>query len=141
MQGYDSQDTRFEVTDSRYENGRLLVDIKGMAGETFTDVPVEEAHGFHSRPADGAIGFLSSPGGRRDQATFRLGHDVTKVPQIEKGEAVLYDAADNFVKVTGNGLVISHANIVINGDIQLNGSLNATGSVMDSTGNSNHHTH
>lgn len=145
----ENQDTRVEIESSRYEKGRLLVTVKGLAGERFEDIPWEEPFGFHSRPAKGATGFITAPGGRRDQAVVRAAHDPDMVPQIEEGEAVLYDQSkQNLIKVTAAGMVLTHGTsitingpVTLNGDLQVSGNVNAGGSVIDVTGNTNHHTH
>lgn len=135
MHSYENQGTRVAIESSRYESGRLLVTVTGMAGERFTDVPWEEPFGFHSRPSSGSVGFLSAPGGRRDQAVVRAAHDPAKVPQVGEGEAVMYrDGA--FVKLTEAGLVISHGTgitlegpVTISGNLTVDGALHATGDI------------
>lgn len=130
MKGYDNQGTRVEIESTRYQNGRLLATVTGLAGERFEDIPVEEPHGFHARPAKGATGFVSAPGGRRDQAVIRMAHDPAKVPQLEEGESALYDGGGNMVKVTSAGVEITHSGaITINGNLTVNGTLHATGDI------------
>lgn len=130
MSRYDVRNSRFTVLSTRYENGRLLVTAKGQAGETFTDIPMEEHHGFHGRPMAGDVGYLSVPGDRLEDAMFRMGHDPAKVPQIEPGEAVLYDGSGNQVKVTSGGVEITHSgSITINGNVTINGTLHTTGNI------------
>jgi phage gp45-like len=130
MQGYQNQDTRVEVESSRYENGRLLVTVKGMAGERFEDLPWEEPHGFHSRPAAGATGFMTAPGGRRDQAVVRMAHDPSKVPPVEPGETAMYDVSGNVVKMTATGLDVTHSGpITFNGDVKINGNVEIDGAL------------
>lgn len=128
MRGYQNQGTRVVVESSRYENGRLLVTGTGMKGERFEDLPWEEPHGFHARPAKGAVGFLSAPGGRREQATVRAASDPKKVPALEPGEAAMYDATGNVVKLTSGGWEFS-TDVVINGKLTVNGALHATGDI------------
>lgn len=133
MSSYTNQFTRIEIESSRYENGHLLVTGKGMAGERFEDMVWYEPHGFHSRPHKGAIGFLFAPGGRRDMAMVMAASDPKKVPQLNEGEAAMYDNGTNVVKLTAAGWEFN-MNVTINGNVQVNGNLNASGSVTDGDG-------
>lgn len=128
MNGYQNQNIRVVIDSSRYENGRLLVTGRGMRGERFEDLPWEEPHGFHARPAKGAVGYLSAPGGRRDQATVRAAADPKKVPQIGEGEAAMYDAGGNVVTLNASGWHFS-MDVTITGNLRVEGTLHATGNI------------
>lgn len=155
--GYRNQLIRVEIESSRYENGQLLVSGRGMAGEQFTDLPWQEPHGFHSRPHKGAVGYLSAPGGRRDQATVQAASDPAKVPQIGEGDSVQYDEHGNLQKMTKDGITVDYQSrtithisgdwtitaptLTLNGNLEVNGNIHATGSIIDDGGNTSHHTH
>lgn len=157
MRGYPNQGTRVEIISTRYENGQLLVTGRGMAGETFEDLPWQEAHGFHSRPHKGSVGYLTAPGGRRDQGVVMGASDPAKVPQVDEGDAVLYDRHGNIVKLTQGGIsvdfqsrTVEHASgdwtitaptVTIKGNLEVIGNVHATGSIIDDGGNTNHHSH
>lgn len=157
MSGYKNQFIRVEIESSRYENGQLLVSGRGMAGEQFADLPWQEPHGFHSRPHKGSVGYLSAPGGRRDQATVQAASDPAKVPQVGEGDSVHYDQHGNLQKLTKDGITvdfqdrsITHTSgdwtinapkLTLNGNLEVNGNIHATGTIIDDGGNTPHHTH
>lgn len=137
--GYPSQFTRVEIESSRYENGQLLVTGKGMAGERFEDLVWYEPHGFHSRPHPGTIGWLFGPGGRREQGVVMAASDAAKVPQLEPGEAAMYDHTTNVVKLTADGWEFNMdvkitGNVTIEGNVAVDGNIHATGSITDGDG-------
>lgn len=128
MRGYDGQFTKVIIESSRYENGRLLVSGTGMAGERFRDFVYWEPHGFHARPADGSIGYLVAPGGRRDQGMVMAAANPSRVPALQKGEAAMYDAAGNVVTLTAAGWHFS-MDVTIAGNLRVEGALHATGNI------------
>lgn len=139
MNSYRNQATRFEVISSKYENGRLLVTARGLNGEIFEDMPVREPHGFHSRPHKGAVGHVYGGKGNRDELFFMLGSDDGKIPELQEGEAAMYDATGKVVTLGEDGWrfnmdVRITGNVTIIGDIALDGNLAATGSVVDGDG-------
>jgi len=138
--GYPSQFTRVEIESSRYEKGQLLVTGKGMAGERFEDLVWYEPHGFHSRPHAGTIGYLMAPGGRREQGMVMAASDAAKVPELQPGEAAMYDNGTNVVKLTADGWHFN-MNVTIVGNVEVQGNIHATGTIIDDSGNTNHHVH
>lgn len=133
MKSYPNQFKRVEITASRYENGQLLVSVKGMAGETFKDLVWHEPHGFHSRPAAGAIGHLMMPGGRADMAFVQAASDPAKVPQIEEGESAMYEAGGKTVVLKSDGWHFN-TDLHIDGSITMTGGITAGGSIVDGDG-------
>ncbi len=138
--GYASQFTRVEIESSRYENGQLLVTGRGMAGERFEDLVWHEPHGFHSRPHPGTVGWLVAPGGRREQGMVMAASDPGKLPQIEPGEAAMYDNTSNVVKLTAAGWefnmdVTIRGNVEIDGNLHITGNIVSDGTIVDSDGN------
>lgn len=136
---YRNQSTRFEVVSSKYEKGRLLVTAKGLKGEIFKDIAVREPHGFHSRPHKGAVGHVYAAHGNRSELFFMLGSDDTKIPELEPGQAAMYDDTGNVVVLDADGWhfnmnVEINGNVTIKGDVTLDGNLTATGSVVDGDG-------
>lgn len=138
--GYPSQFTRVEIESSRYENGQLLVTGKGFAGERFEDLVWYEPHGFHSRPHPGTVGWLIAPGGRREQGMVMAASDAAKVPQLEPGEAAMYDHTTNVVKLTATGWEFNMdvkiiGNVTIEGNMHITGNIVSDGTIVDSDGN------
>lgn len=133
MSGYANQFTRVQVLSTRYEGGQLLVKARGMAGEEWDDLVWYDAHGFHSRPKKGAIGMILAPGGRRDQAMVMAAADPGKVPALEEGESVMYDAGGNTVTLKADGWHFS-TDLHIDGNVTITGNLHANGSVTDGDG-------
>lgn len=134
MSGYQNQLTRVTVESSRYENGRLLVTGRGMKGERFEDLPWQEPHGFHSRPAKGATGYLVAPGGRRDQAVVQAAMDPKKVPEIGEGDAAMYDASGKVVHLSSGGWAFNMdvtitGKLTVSGDVAIGGKLHAAGDI------------
>lgn len=140
MRGYANQMVRVEIESSRYENGQLLVTGRGLAGERFEDLVWYEPHGFHSRPHKGAVGYLTAPGGRREQAMVMAASDAGKVPQIEEGEAAMYDKGGNVVRLSATGWEFN-MDVKIVGNVEVEGNIHATGTIIDDSGNTNHHSH
>jgi phage gp45-like len=137
---------RVEIESSRYENGQLLVSGRGLAGERFEDLVWYEPHGFHSRPHKGTIGYLTAPGGRRDQAMVMAASDPGKVPQIDEGDAAMYDKNGNVVHLSASGWAFNMdvtitGNVTITGAVEVEGNIHASGTIIDELGNTNHHTH
>lgn len=133
VSSYANQFTRIEIESSRYENGHLLVTGKGMAGERFEDMVWYEPHGFHSRPHKGAIGFLFAPGGRRDMAMVMAASDPKKLPQLNEGEAAMYEAGGAVVTLKADGWHFN-TDLHIDGSITLTGGITAAGSIVDGDG-------
>lgn len=145
MNSARNQATRFEVVSSRYEGGRLLVTARGLNGEVFEDMPVREPHGFHSRPHAGAVGHVYGAHGNRAELFFMLGSDDGKIPQIEPGEAAMYDDSGKVVRLTASGWsfnmdvtitgnVTISGNATIGGDLAVSGNGTFGGSVVDGDG-------
>lgn len=140
MKGYPGQFTRVKIESSRYENGQLLVTGTGMAGERFEDLVWYEPHGFHSRPHPGTVGYLVAPGGRREQGMVMAASDPGKLPQIEPGQAAMYDNSKNVVVLSADGWAFN-MNVKITGNLEVEGNIHATGTIIDDAGNTNHHAH
>mgnify|MGYP001044190018 CR=1 FL=1 len=146
MRGYQNQMTRVTIEGSRYEGGQLLVSGTGMAGERFTDLVWYEPHGFHSRPHKGAVGYLLAPGGRREQGMVMAASDAGKVPQLGEGEAAMYDNTGKVVTLGSAGWKFNMdveitGRVTVTGDLEVAGNIHATGTIIDDSGNTNHHSH
>lgn len=132
----------------------------GAAGELFRNREFFQHYGFSSRPLAGAEGLVLASGGRlflvaSDDRRYRV--------ELEEGEVALYtDEGDKIhlqrgrkiVVATGGTLEVTAAtkvtlsgdmeitgNVVLTGNLAVTGNVTATGTILDVTGNSNHHSH
>ncbi|WP_176480124.1 phage baseplate assembly protein [Mesorhizobium sp. WSM3859] len=142
--------TRFEITGSRFDNGELLISGKGLAGEEFKDQLFIQPHGAASRPPTGAIGVAMIMTGRRTQALLMGIEHAGKRPDLPQGAAALYDADGNIIKLFAGGVTMDFGSRTITmtggtwnlkGNLNVDGNIFATGSIIDTTGNTNHHSH
>jgi len=116
--------------DRAYEVGGLLyVDGKGMAGQRFKKVLVNEQHGMASTPPLGSIGYVVMPAGRPDLAYLgHIQHDGFR-PGVPAGAAVLYNQFGQLIKMYSNEITVeagakfqvNAAEIVLNGVCRLGG--------------------
>jgi phage gp45-like len=123
----------------RHEGGQQFLAGKGMAGERFPRVHRVEPHGFTSHPVAGGI-------------------NAEMVPELDAGCSALYDQFGGILKFITAGAVFDIGSrtatftmgdwtinapngVTINGDLQVNGNIHASGSIIDTTGNTNHHGH
>lgn len=149
MRGYPSQFIRIEVDSARLERGQLLISGRGMAGERFEDLPWYEPHGFAGHPRKGAVGYMLAPGGRREQSIIMAATDPALRPGIAAGDAALYDAHGNVIRLFSGGATFDFESrtvtltagqwtivgpVTIQGDVTVEGNLHATGSVTDGDG-------
>lgn len=133
----------------------------GRPGETFTDREYFQHYGFTSRPLDGAEGIALKKGNviyliASDDRRYRI--------SLENGEVAIYSDEGDFIHFkrgkllhvsTGNKLEIDATNeveitapsIKLIGDVEIQGGLSATGNIsssgtiIDTGGNTNHHSH
>ncbi|EFL88274.1 phage baseplate assembly protein [Ahrensia sp. R2A130] len=94
MRGFPSQLTRFQFGKVYSDGGQQLVDLKGMAGQTPTQVYRPETHGLSTHPVAGAQGALLALGGRQDQL-LALGGECSELRgqhQAALGETILYNS-------------------------------------------------
>ena len=115
-----------------------------------------EAHGFTSRPKQGAEAVLLCPGGNRSSAFAIMVSDRRfRVKDLGEGEVAMYDDANNLIHfkqnktiavksdtsvdfdvpdITTTGNISSTGNIHAGGNISAGGNLSADGDVSDGTG-------
>ena len=142
--------TRFEIDSSRFDNGQLLISGRGLAGETFKDLLFVQPHGAASRPPKGAIGVAMVMPGRRTQAMLMGIEHAGHRPDLPAGASALYDASGNIIKLFAGGVTMDFGSRTITmtggtwnlkGNLNVDGDIFATGSIIDTTGNTNHHSH
>lgn len=147
--------------------GYQTASVRGLAGERYTQVLRPQPFGFSSVPPEGAEGLLFSLGAARDRAVF-LGGEVADLRPSggAGGTAALYDHRGNVVRLlgqdgiriaadgrsvtisgesvaisaTGDGVSFS-GTLRITGDVIVDGNISATGTIIDTGGNTNHHSH
>lgn len=153
----DASFTRFALDGNvRHRNGQQFVDGKGFGSDRFEDVHRVEPHGFASYPVKGGIGAILQSRGNRDSAYAFGGENPKLRPELDPGCTALYDQHGGILKFITSGAVFDvgsrtvtftaggwtvNGPCTINGDLQVNGNINASGSIIDATGNSNHHSH
>lgn len=142
--------TRFEIDASRFDGGQLLVNGRGLAGETFEDLLFIQPHGAASRPPKGAIGVAMVMPGRRTQALVMGVEASGHRPDLPDGASALYDAHGNMIKLFAGGVTMDFGSRTVTltggtwnlvGDLNVTGNITATGSIIDAGGNTNHHSH
>jgi phage baseplate assembly protein V len=69
----------------KLEDGKLTIQVEGLAGETRSDVEHLQQYGIRSIPLDGARGILQAYGGNKDNAT------VTNIDDKRYGRFELQD--------------------------------------------------
>ncbi|WP_353189528.1 phage baseplate assembly protein V [Pandoraea pnomenusa] len=145
---YDTGEQVAVLLDARGEDGVILGAIYSSADTP----PVTDPNKFTIRFKDGALleydrstGVLTAAGVRRVEVEAH-----TEI-LLKAGTKVTIDAAD--AEVTGNllvkgklsgeaGMAISGGDgATVSGNMRVDGNVDATGTVMDGGGNSNHHTH
>ncbi len=142
--------TRFEITSAKMVDGQLLVSGKGMAGEAVEDHLFVQAHGAASHPPVGAIGIMLMMPGRRSQSLMVGVESAAKRPELPAGASALYDASGNMIKLMADGVTMDFQDRTVTltggtwnlkGDLNVDGNIFATGSIVDTAGNTNHHSH
>lgn len=106
MSRFDGFLTRFLITRERVVGGQALLSGGGRAAEGPTDVLWAQSHGFASRPPTGSQGFSVALAGRPSQLVGIGGEDPKIRPQLDPGNAVLYDHNGYIVKVFDEGLLV-----------------------------------
>ena len=94
--------------------------------------------------------------GRRTQMTAVGIEAAASRPDVPTGAAALYDASGNIIKLFAGGVVMDFGartitmtggqwaisgNVTIAGDLEVAGNIHATGTIIDDSGNTNHHAH
>lgn len=130
---------------------------QGRENETFTDREFMQHYGFSSRPIEGAEGIILNEG---NHIVMVASEDRRYRISVEAGEVALYsDEGDSVhlkrnreihikggkkVRIESESVEIVSTNgeaISFTGDISVDGSISASGSIVDSSGNTNHHSH
>ena len=145
---------RFQIESSRFEGGQLLVSGPSVAGERVEDVLLIQPHGAASVPPVGAIGLAMPMPGRRGQLMVMGVEAADKRPDLPAGASALYDADGNIILLSAGGVTMNFASrtvsmvaegwtiegdVTIKGNLRVEGDVFATGSIIDTTGNTNHH--
>lgn len=122
------------------EQVAVLLDADGVGGvclggvySTAEPPPVVDENTDYVRFSDGTVSTYDRAAGVMTldcvgAVVLRCGRGIT----VESGESVVVKAPLAILDIL---------QVTLNGDLQVNGNVNATGAVMDTTGNSNHHSH
>ena len=99
--------TRAVVSLSRQEGGKLIYQVKGLAGEIRSEVEHRCQYGFRSRPEVGAAGVLFSLAGNKENSTLlvvddkRYGKDI----DLKEGDVLIYHKEGTFSHYSGSNLL------------------------------------
>ena len=128
------------------EQVAVLLDADGVGGvylggiySTAEPPPVVDEDTDYVRFSDGTVSTYDRAAGVMTldcvgALLVKCGRNIT----VESGEAVIVKAPSatlDIPQVTLNG------DLQVNGDVNVDGNIGSTGAVMDSAGNSNHHSH
>lgn len=106
-----------------------------IEGDAFSDIEKSEPYGVRSNVPAGTRGFRASIGGHFNDSVF-LGilSSVIDRAELNEGEVELYSKHGQVITLRENGSILlqpkEDQNVVIEGDIQINGTLNATGDIV-----------
>lgn len=131
--------------------GQQFVSGRGTMADGWTEIHRIEPHGFASHPIKGGKALLL-PMPRNPDMAFVLGGEnpANRPSGLPAGSTALYDASGNIIKLMGPDVVMDFASNTITltggtwnikGDLNVDGNITATGSIIDTTGNTNHHSH
>jgi phage gp45-like len=125
------------------------VQVSLLEGEVRDGVERVQQYGFTSHPQVGAEAVVVFLGGNRDHGLVIAVDDRRyRLKNLVAGEVALYDDLGKSVIFKRNGDVhitatrlLVQASVQINGNVEVAGNIHATGTIVDDTGNTNHHTH
>jgi phage gp45-like len=131
--------------------GQQFVSGRGTMADGWTEIHRIEPHGFASHPIKGGKALLL-PMPRNPDMAFVLGGEnpANRPSGLPAGATALYDAEGNIIKLMGPDVVMDFGSRTITmtggtwnikGDLNVDGNITATGSIIDTTGNTNHHSH
>lgn len=122
------------------EQVAVLLDADGVGGvylggiySTAEPPPVIDANTDYVRFSDGTVSTY-------DRATGVMTLDCVGDLTLKCGRGVVIEAKEPIV-VKAPSATLEIPQVTLNGNLQVNGDINATGSIMDAGGNSNHHNH
>jgi phage baseplate assembly protein V len=122
------------------EQGAVLLDADGVGGvwlggvySTAEPPPVVDEDTDYVRFSDGTVVTY-------DRAAHVMALDCVGATTLKCAKNLSIEAGEPVV-VKAPAVTLDAAQTTLKGDLQVNGSINATGTVMDVGGNSNHHSH
>lgn len=122
------------------EQVAVLLDADGVGGvylggiySTAEPPPVVDKDTDYVRFSDGTVSTYN-------RAAGIMTLDCVGEMFLKCGRGVTIDAAEPVV-VRAPSATLNIPQVTLNGDLQVKGNINATGEIIDSEGNSNHHTH
>lgn len=131
--------------------GQQFVSGRGTMADGWTEIHRIEPHGFASHPIKGGKALLLPMPGNPDTAFVLGGENPANRPSgLPAGATALYDASGNIIKLFGPDVIMDFGSRTvtmtggtwnIKGDLNVDGNITATGSIIDTTGNTNHHSH
>lgn len=137
------------------------VQISLLEDEVHDNVERYQEYGFSSVPHAGAEAITVSVGGNRGHSVvIATGDRRYRMKNLEAGEVVIYDDLGQSVHLKREGIILKSPQVTIDaettqisgelsvngtissgGDMTSGGNITAAGSVIDTTGNTPHHSH
>jgi phage baseplate assembly protein V len=122
------------------EQVAVLLDADGVSGvylggiySTAEPPPVVDEDTDYVRFSDGTVSTY-------DRAAGVMTLDCVGALLVKCGRNITIEAGEPVV-VKAPSATLDTPQVTLNGDLQVNGNINATGSIIDAGGNSNHHNH
>ena len=116
----------------------------GRENETFQNREFIQQYGFTSRPPVGAEAVLINEGNH----ILMIGTDDRRYRvAVEGGEVAIYSQYGQRIvmKANGeihiNGPIVLTGNLTMTGNLAVTGDVTATGTIIDTSGNTSHHSH
>jgi phage baseplate assembly protein V len=131
------------------------VQVNLLEGEVHDHVERYQEYGFSSVPHTGAEAITVSVGGNRGHSVvIATGDRRYRMKNLGAGEVAIYDDLEQSVHLKRDGITLTSQRVTIdaattqvngalavNGNISSGGNITAAGSVIDTTGNTPHHSH
>jgi phage gp45-like len=124
-----------------HKGGQQFVGGQGYFSSGYNRIHRIEPAGFASVPIKGAKALLLTPNGDPDQAYVFGGEHPDHRPDLPGGGTAIYDHNGNIISLVGTKIRIVAPVLELIGNLEVTGDIHATGTIIDATGNSNHHTH
>lgn len=119
--------TVMEIDDA---NPQQTIWAKGLYGEEIKGAYRAQGHGLSTVPPVGSEGFAFSLAGRPDQMFFLESEHPDHRPKGQQpGDAVLYDAYGNTIKMESGGVTHNNTKHTFNGPIEINGDVTINGNI------------
>lgn len=129
MSAFQPHLTRIEWLEDKEQDGYLVANVRGRAGQAPRDMLSVQQHGFASRPPTGAVGSALTLGGEHGQTLLLGGEHPGHRPPLGVGETAIYNAHGAVISVVKNEVRFVHPTkvhivapeIILEGTVRLGG--------------------